>query len=91
MVGLNPMLNLSGNDQAILRFKRHDLFAEVGIGCDFYLPYFKLRPELKFMFSLIGCLDPRHADRQKDQNLVPYSRSVRQATGKMIALSFYFE
>ena len=91
MVGLNPMLNLSGSDQAILRFKRHDLFAEVGIGCDFYLPYFKLRPELKFMFSLIDCLDPRHADRQKDQNLVPYSRSVRQATGKMIALSFYFE
>ncbi|QUB46805.1 PorT family protein [Prevotella sp. oral taxon 475] len=90
-VGLNPMLNLSGSDQAILRFKRHDFFAEVGIGCDFYLPYFKLRPELKFMFSLIDCLDPRHADRQKDRNLVPYSRSVRQATGKMIALSFYFE
>ena len=91
VAGINPMLNLSGSDTDILRFKRHDVFAEVGIGCDFYLPYFKLRPELKFMFCLIDCLDAKHADRLRDKNLVPYARSTSRATSKMIALSFYFE
>ena len=91
LAGINPMLNLSGNDTHILRFKRHDVFAEVGVGCDFYLPFFKLRPELKFMFSLIDCLDAKHADRLRDKTLVPYARSTSKATSKMITLSFYFE
>ena len=91
LAGINPMLNLSGNDTHILRFKRHDVFAEVGVGCDFYLPFFKLRPELKFMFSLIDCLDAKHADRLRDKTLVPYARSTSKAASKMIALSFYFE
>ena len=91
LAGINPMLNLSGNDTHILRFKRHDVFAEVGVGCDFYLPFFKLRPELKFMFSLVDCLNAKHADRLRDKTLVPYARSTSKAASKMIALSFYFE
>ena len=71
VAGINPMINLSGSETDIVRFKRHDVFAEVGIGCDFYLPYFKLRPELKFMFSLIDCLDTKHPDRLRDLTPVP--------------------
>lgn len=91
MAGLNPMLNLSGRDSDYLRLKRYDVFAEIGLGCDFYLPFFKLRPELKFMYSLVNSLDSGHADRLKDRNMMPYAKSVSEARTKIIVLSFYFE
>ncbi len=91
MVGINPMLNLSGKDDDYLRLKRFDSFLEVGIGCDFYLPYFKLRPELKFMYGLTNSLDTSHADRMRDKNMLIYTNSVSEARSKIIALSFYFE
>ena len=91
MFGINPMINLSGNDDDILKLKSSDVFIEAGLGCDFYLPYFKLRPELKFMFGLTNCLDKNHANKVKDGALLPYTTSVDQAKSKIIALTFYFE
>lgn len=91
MAGINPMINLSGRDDDIVRLKRYDTFAEVGLGCDFYLPYFKLRPELKFMFSLINSLDTSHPDKLKDDAMKPFARSISETRTKMIVLTFYFE
>ncbi len=91
MVGLNPMINLSSNDNDYLKLKRYDVFLEAGIGCDFYLPFFKLRPELKFMYGLTNALDSNHANRLKDQSMRPYALSVNSARSKMVALTFYFE
>ena len=48
MAGINPMVNLTGKNQELLALKRSDLMVEVGLGCDLYLPFFKLTPELKF-------------------------------------------
>lgn len=36
MVGINPMLNLSGKDDDYLKLKGGDAYLEAGIGCDFY-------------------------------------------------------
>lgn len=91
MAGINPVVNLTGKKDDIIRLKRYDVFLEAGIGCDFYLPFFKLRPELKFMYGLANCLDTGHADQLRDANLRPYANSVNKARSKMIALTFYFE
>ena len=91
VAGVSPMLNLSGKDNDLIRLKRFDTFASVGLGCDFYLPFFKLRPELKFMFNLADCLDHDHAKRVRDKNMLPYTNSVSEARSKIIALTFYFE
>ena len=91
MAGVNPMLNLSGKDTDYIRLKRSDLFLEAGIGCDFYLPFFKLRPELKFLFGLGNSLDTTHPDRLRDPNMKVYAKSVKESHTKMIVLSFYFE
>lgn len=91
MVGLNPVINLSGSESDILKLRRTDLYFEIGAGCDLYMPFFKLRPELKFMFGLTDCLDHKHADNLRDANLRVFSNSVSRATSKMIALTFYFE
>ncbi len=91
IAGLNPMINLSGKDNDYLRLKRYDLFAEFGIGCDFYLPFFKLRPELKFLFSLTNSLDTDHVNHLQNREMVMYTNSVSKARTKLIALTFYFE
>lgn len=91
VAGINPMINLSGKDNDYIKLKRSDLFLELGIGCDFYLPFFKLRPELKFMYSIGNSLDKSHADQIRDKNMLVYSQSASEANSKIIALTFYFE
>lgn len=91
MLGINPMLNLSGKDSEFLRLKRSDAYLEVGVGCDFYLPFFKLRPELKFMYGLSNCLDTKHAQNLRDKRMLMFTNAAKEAHSKMIALTFYFE
>lgn len=91
LAGVNGMINLSGKDQDFLQLKRYDALLEVGFGCDFYLPFFKLIPELKFCYSLRDALDHDHASELKDANLRQYTNAVTSGHSKMIVLTFYFE
>ena len=85
------MLNLTSKDDDYIKLKRSDVFLEVGMGCDFYLPFFKLRPELKFMYGMTNSLDGEHASRLRNPDKIPYAKSASEAHSKMIALTFYFE
>ena len=91
VAGLTPMFNLTSKANDFLRLNKYDVFLSAGIGCDFYLPFFKLRPELKFMYSLTNSLDTKHAGTLRDQNMLPYVYSVDKTRTKMICLSLYFE
>lgn len=91
LAGITPMLNLTSRDNDYLRLNKSDLFVSVGLGCDMYLPFFKLRPELKLMYGITNSLDKDHAHQMKDVNMLPYSYSVDKTSSKMICLSFYFE
>lgn len=91
IAGINPMVNLAGGDQDIIRLKRYSTMMEIGMGCDFYLPFFKLIPELKFCFGLSDVLDHNHINELRDANLKAYAGSVSNAQSKMIVLTFYFE
>lgn len=91
MAGIAPMYNLTTKASDYIQMNNTSLFGEVGIGCDFYMPYFKLRPELKFMFSLSNTLNRKHADGLRNPDMIPYAKSVDKATSQMIALTFYFE
>lgn len=91
MLGVNPMYNLRGKSNDFLAMKRSDCYIELGVGCDFYLQYFKLRPELKFMFGLSDCLDKDHTGELRDSQMIPFANSVNKAKSRIIALTFYFE
>ena len=91
MAGVNPTLNLTSKSQEYIQLKKADLFLEVGLGCDFYLPFFKLIPELKFCYSLRDALDHDHASELQDVNMRKYTNAVTRGTSKMIVLTFYFE
>jgi hypothetical protein len=90
MAGVNPMIDLTVKKQRPLLVKSFDFMVEFGLGCDFYLPFFKLIPELKFCFSLLDVLEKNRKDLL-DENLMKFTESVDKAVAKMIVLSFYFE
>jgi hypothetical protein len=91
MAGINPMLNLTGKDQDYIKLKRYDVMMEIGLGCDFYLPFFKLVPELKFCYSLTNSLDKNHYNELQDVTMHAYAKAVNSTAAKMIVLTFYFE
>lgn len=79
----------SRKNQPVL-LKPYDFGIEVGFGCDFYLPYFKLSPELKFTFGLTDVLE-QNRDDLVNRELMKYSQSLSKAVQRMIVLSFNFE
>ncbi len=91
LAGVAPMINLTGKDQDFLQLKRYDTMVEVGLGCDFYLPFFKLIPELKFCYSLTNSLNSDHTNELTDINRRIFSESVSATHTKMFVLTFYFE
>lgn len=88
--GVSPMLNLTVKKQKQLLLKKFDFMVEVGMGCDFYLPFFKLIPEVKFAFSLLDVLEKDRKDLL-DSNYMKFTQSVDKVASKMIIVSFYFE
>ena len=91
LAGISPMVNLAGKDQDYVELKRYDLMFEVGLGCDFYLPFFKLIPELKFCIGLSDVLNKNHAAELTDASKRVFAQSVSKATTKMVVLTLYFE
>lgn len=90
VAGLAPMADLTVKKQKALLTHRFDLMLELGFGCDFYLPYFKLIPELKFCFGLTDIL-VKQRDDLIDKNLLKYTQSLDGASSRMLVLTLYFE
>lgn len=87
--GYGSMELASAKNRAVL-LKPYDAGIEFGVGCDFYLPLFKLAPELKFSFGLTDMLE-KERDDLKDDDLRKYANSLSKAVQRMITLSFHFE
>lgn len=90
IAGVNPMLDLTTKKQKALLMKPFDCYIEIGMGCDFYLPFFKLIPELKFCFGLADILKKDRNDLI-DNSLQKFTKSLDGASSKMIVLTLYFE
>ena len=88
VAGVMPAFDVMKKKTDFLRTNSTDFMLSVGFGCDLYLPYFKLIPELKFCFGLSDALNQDLVD---DPLRAGVSSSVKKATTKMVVLSFYFE
>ena len=74
-----------------LRLKSTDFMLTAGFGCDIYLPYFKLCPEIKFCFGLSDIVKHERPDFEDDPDGMKFTNSLKKATTQMVVLSFYFE
>ena len=90
MCGVNPMYELTVKKQRNLLLRPFDCFLEVGLGCDFYLPYFKFIPEIKFCFGLLDIINSKRKDLT-DPALMNFTQSVDRGQNKMIVFTFYIE
>lgn len=91
LTGVMPAFDVSKKRSDMLKLTSSDFYISVGFGCDFYLPYFKLIPEIKFCFGLADILAHDRPDLADDPDRFKFTRSISRASSKMICLTFYFE
>ncbi|NPA68638.1 MAG: PorT family protein, partial [Chlorobi bacterium] len=88
IAGVDPTLDLAAKkkipieEMPMIRLEQPDVYAEIGVGLDLYLPYFKFSPELKFG---IGLTDVAVDDDTE------YTGAMKYLKSKLIMLSFHFE
>ena len=90
LIGGNATIDLTRQRENEIMLKAPDYGIEFGLGVDFYLPYFKLAPELK-MF--IGLSDMIERDRPEIINAsdLKYTDAITKLTSRLFVLSFNFE
>lgn len=91
LAGVMPLVNVTRKSGEYLQLKTADLMLSVGFGCDFYLPYFKFIPEVKFCFGLTDALNHDRPDLIDDPGRLKITQSLKKATTSMVVLTFYFE
>lgn len=89
--GIMPAFDLTGNKGDLIRLSTFDTYVTIALGCDFYLPFFKLIPELKFCFGLCDILQHDRKDLEEDPITYRYTKALRKATSSMVSITFYFE
>lgn len=89
--GIMPALNLTRKSGEYIKLKSSDFYLTCGFGCDLYLPYFKLIPEVKFCFGLIDVVDHKRPDLTDDPAKQKFTQSLKKAVSSMVVFSFYFE
>ena len=90
VAGVNPMYDLTVKRGKELLLKPFDCYLEIGMGCDFYLPFFKCIPEIKFAYGLANVINKNRSDLTNPDQLV-YTDAISRGHSKMIILSLYFE
>lgn len=90
MAGISPMYDLGIKKGDHLRFKPMDCYLEIGLGCDYYFPFFKFIPELKFCLGLADILEKNRNDLT-DETMIKYTETIKGTRSKMFVLTFYFE
>ena len=89
-IGLAPALDLTVKQGQNLLLNRFDCYLEAGLGCDFYAPWFKFIPEIKFCYGLCNIINKNRSDLM-DANKLIFTESVDKGRSKMIVITFYFE
>lgn len=90
VVGVNPMYDLTVKKQKNLLLNRFDCYIEAGFGCDFYGPFFKFIPEIKFAYGLSNIINKKRNDLTNPDQLI-FTNSIDKGKSKMIIITFYFE
>lgn len=90
-VGAMATFDVSKKRSEPLLFNTADAYLCVGLGVDFYLPFFKLNPEIKFCFGLTDILRHSRPDLVDDPESFKMTQSLSKVKSNMVVLSFYFE
>ncbi len=90
-VGVMGTYDVSKKRSESLMFNSTDFYLSVGFGVDFYLPFFKLNPEVKFCFGLTDILKHDRPDLVDDTETIKMTQSLKKVKSNMVVFTFYFE
>lgn len=88
--GAYTSFQLGQKEKEILAFRSVDAGVLFSVGCDFYLDYFKLSPELKFTFGIPDILQHERPQMAEDTT-IRYTYLLDRVFSRMIMLTFNFE
>ena len=74
-----------------LQLKNGDVMLTLGMGCDFYMQFFKLCPEVKFCFGMKNLLEKNRPDLADNPSMVRFTESVSKVKNNMVVVTFFFE
>lgn len=89
--GAMASVDIAKRRSDFIKLKTTDFYLTFGFGCDFYLPYFKFNPEIKFCFGLNDVLETNRPDLKDEPDKLKFTQSLSKATTQMVVLTFYFE
>lgn len=90
-VGGMAAFDIGKKRREYLQFNSADAYLSIGLGCDFYLPFFKLNPEIKFCFGMTDILRHKRPDLEDDPMTMKITESLSKVKSNMFVLTFYFE
>ena len=90
-VGAMGAFDVGKKHSDYLKFNTADAYLTLGIGCDFYLPFFKLNPEVKFCFGLTDILQHKRPDLEDDIQTIKITQALKKVKSNIIMITFFFE
>lgn len=90
LAGAALTIDMGRDSEATLMLKQIDYGVEIGVGCDFYLPYFKIVPEFKVYLGLGDVLN-RNRPEIADITEMKYTNTLSKLTSRLFIFSFNFE
>ncbi len=90
-VGAMYAFDLAKDRSEQIKLKGSDVMLTVGMGCDFYMRFFKLCPEIKFCFGLNNLLERNRPDLADNPELYRFTQSASKIESNMVVVTFFFE
>ncbi len=90
MSGLSAGIDMGRDKQQPLLLQPINLYWEIGAGCDIYMPYFRLVPELKVCLGMGDILVHNRTDQSSDA-FQKYTDAFDAITSRLIVFSVQFE
>ncbi|MDR2692044.1 MAG: PorT family protein [Dysgonamonadaceae bacterium] len=90
LAGIYSAVDLGRKKDDPILLKPMDYGISIGLGCDFYLPFVKVIPEIRFCFGLSNMLEQDRSDLT-DLSMEKYSKALSKGVSRMIIFTFSFE
>ncbi|HEY5500261.1 MAG TPA: porin family protein, partial [Bacteroidales bacterium] len=88
--GFSAGVDMGIDKREPILLKPINLYWEIGTGCDFYLPYFRLVPELKFCLGL-GDIFVHNRNDQDSEAFLKYTKAFDKITSRLFVFTLQFE
>lgn len=90
MTGVSAGLDMGRDKKEPILLKAIHPYLEFGVGCDVYLPYFRLVPELKFCLGMNDIFEHNRKD-QDGEVYLRYTNAFDRITSRLLVFSLQFE